>query len=206
MTITRALVEAKLSDKKAEDLSNQVQAVTTVVGDKVPNGYNSREDFAQKQRSIFQAFNAQVANRQAIKAAIIQSNATTTVSVNGTKMTVAEAIERKQSYQRKSELLHNLRKQFADASKKQEVHNEKVAERLDAMLAANLGKDSKVKDSEYEAIARPFLDKNEVKILDPLGILNVIEKLDAEVTGFYSEVDLVLSESNARTEIEVELN
>jgi hypothetical protein len=41
-------------------------------------------------------------------------------------------------------------------------------------------------------------------IVDPLGLADVIRNLETEIEDFKSNVDFVLSESNARTEVEIE--
>jgi hypothetical protein len=54
-----------------------------------------------------------------------------------------------------------------------------------------------------EAIAKPFLERNEAKLEDPLNLDSLIESLSQEILEFTSNVDYVLSESNALTQIEI---
>jgi len=53
---------------------------------------------------------------------------------------------------------------------------------------------------DYE---KSYLVENGFKLIDPLNARKIIENLKKEAELFTSEVDFVLSESNARTEIEV---
>ena len=47
----------------------------------------------------------------------------------------------------------------------------------------------------------PFFKNNEAKIIDPLDAKKLQEDLDEKITAFEAEVDVALSESNARTDI-----
>lgn len=48
------------------------------------------------------------------------------------------------------------------------------------------------------------MKRNEFEIIDPLNVKQQIEKLSNRIEEFESEVDAVLSESNATTFIEVQ--
>jgi hypothetical protein len=65
--------------------------------------------------------------------------------------------------------------------------------------------DDKVKptDNDVLAIVEPFVKRNEFHFVDPIGIESKIEALTAKIENFKSEVDAVLSESNAITIIEI---
>lgn len=47
------------------------------------------------------------------------------------------------------------------------------------------------------------MKRNEYELLDPLNVKNVIETMEDCINEFESEVDAVLSESNATTIIEI---
>ena len=61
----------------------------------------------------------------------------------------------------------------------------------------------KSQSDEYDAVAKPFLLNNEAKIVDPLDVKKLIETLEDGINAFEQEVDIALTESNARTEIEI---
>lgn len=204
MSITRALAELKLLDKKIEKATRQGLFVSTAVGKKPVKGYKTNEEFEQTATSQYQSVLALIKRRQVIKSAIVQSNATTVVEIAGVKMTVAEAIERKTSITYEQELLRKVSLDFYQANDRAETENERVKHRLDQLLEANFGKDAKAKDTEVEAIAKPFLEQNETKVIDPIGARKEIEKLQESIDNFLTEVDFVLSESNTITKIEIE--
>ena len=66
------------------------------------------------------------------------------------------------------------------------------------------GDDSvKPNDEDVKNIVEPFVKRNEFHLVDPLKIEETIEQLQIEVDEFEVEVDAVLSEINALTEIEI---
>lgn len=126
-------------------------------------------------KADYQSIEALIKRRNAIKSAIVVSNATTKIEVAGVKMTVAEAIERKTSISYDIQLLDKLKEVYADLVGEAENVNQKVTERLDKHLETLFGKDGKVKAAENQEIVKSFLAENEAKIIDPL---NLKEKID----------------------------
>jgi hypothetical protein len=74
---------------------------------------------------------------------------------------------------------------------------------LQRLLEVNFGKDSKAKSEEIDAIPKPYLENNAPRFIDPLDVKKKIEELANEISKFEAEVDVVLSEANAKTEIEI---
>ena len=66
-----------------------------------------------------------------------------------------------------------------------------------------MSKDRKASSEEYEAISKPILEANEITLIDPIGINELIESLEKELLNFKANVDIVLSEINSRTLIEI---
>lgn len=203
MTITRGLAELKLLDARIRRSIDEAAFVAVVVGEKPVKGFQSNEEFSRRAQASLQSAQDLIRRRNAIKAAIVVSNATTYVTIGGVRMTVAEAIERKRSIQYDEALLGTLREQHRSAVQEMEQKNAEVKLRLDRLLEANFGKDAKAKDSEYDAIARPFMAQNEAKLVDPVKVKTVIDSMTAEIETFKTEVDFVLSESNTLTRISV---
>jgi len=196
ITVTRGLVQLKLQDKKIRKKIRGACFATIEVGGKVKEESCDPEADYQSIRDL-------INRRDKIKAAIMKSNSETIVEVAGEKMTVADAIERKNSIQYYKQLLDQMRAQYASINDEIERINEDVRYRLDKMLEANFGKDGKIREEDLKKIEGPFLEANQAKIMDPLKLEEQIKQLGDWIDEFESEVDLVLSESNTRTLIEV---
>lgn len=73
------------------------------------------------------------------------------------------------------------------------------------LLENNFGKDtSKANSGDIEAIAKPYRENNEYKLLDPLKIEKIIENLNNDIDNFLDNVNSALTDDNARTNITFE--
>ena len=201
ISITRALAQVK-SLKDRIERSVGTAFVTTLTGGKHATG----TDVGALERTLqasLQSVQDLIEQRAVLKSAIVKSNAVAVVTINGTTMTVAEAIERKTSIALEQALLQQLRTQSAQANSWVERTNVQVNQRLDQLIQTTVGKDRKVDESELAAIRDPFLKQNQASTLDPNKVQDVIDNLQAQIDGFLLEVDYALSEVNAVTKIEV---
>lgn len=57
--------------------------------------------------------------------------------------------------------------------------------------------------SMFEAIAKPQREQKEASLIDPIKINDLIKSLEEEISLVETELDFTLSESNAKTEIEI---
>ncbi|GGR63490.1 hypothetical protein GCM10008959_27030 [Deinococcus seoulensis] len=202
MTITKALSELKLLEKRANKLIDETPFVTFTVGAEPPREARSAAEFTDRARARRQSVTDLLRRRSAIKAAVVASNARTTVDIAGQTYTVAAAIERKASVAFEQRLIARLRSDLARAQREVELHNERAGERLDQQAQALLGKEGS-RGAEYEALHRSFMDRNAARLLDPLDAQADIDRLSDQVDAFLAEVDQTLSVSNALTVIDV---
>ena len=121
-------------------------------------------------------------------------------------MTVAEAIERKNSIDYDRGLLLELENQYNDATSTVISNNKRVDAKVDELINTLVGKDSskKLSKEDQEAVERPYRDKNEYELVDPIGIYNKIVALENEIDEFESNVDTALVLSNATTFVELD--
>ena len=126
ITVTRGLVELKTIDSRIKKALNAACFVTYKTGASDPK--------KKITPNHFQKITDMIEYRNRLKAAVVQSNAVTKVTINGQDYTVAEAIERKNSIEYQKNLLRALREQLSEANNYIERYNPKVQARLDAML------------------------------------------------------------------------
>lgn len=203
MTIHRALAELKLLDKKImkQVLDSTPFCVAKKKDEKQVNGM-SLEEYNKKVEGNFNAIIDLIKRREQIKAKIMHSNTITKVNVAGEEMTVAEAIERKNTIEYKKKLLNRLRADLQTALDEMEDGNIILLDKLESFLEATLGDNPSSK--EIETVSEMFKEKNELKLYNPINIEKKIEKLEEEIEDFLMEVDFVLSESNSKTTIEID--
>ena len=207
ISVTRALTEVKhLNDRI--NRATGMQFVGNARGKdtfKVVLGNNqSVADVENIFKQNLQSALDLISRRDLLKRKIVESNSSTKVTVAGETMSVSEAIEKKASIQYKINLLQSLRQQYQQALNVTEQHNAKLYQEIDnAVQQAYSNDKGKVDAEQYEAVAKPRLQRNEVSVIDSIKAQEVIKKLDEEISAFVSEIDFILSESNAKTLIEV---
>ena len=193
MTITRGLAEIKLiNDRIYSKINSSLFVVPNKKSNKKINGTYTIDEFTQQAKAQYKSINDLVERRKKIKSAIVDSNAKTIVNIAGKEMTVAEAIERKESIQYEKDLLNYMITQYNQAVSKMNIENEKVQQKLDDLLNTSLGKEGKQKASEDEIsiISKPYLEHNEVVLVNPLEIHKEIEKHDKKVREGITEEEL----------------
>jgi len=194
MTVSEGLAKLKLIDKRIMK-SIQGSFVGYKVGNKVMDNFDS-----EKAKSKLDSVNSLIEYKSKVKMAINKSNLTTVVKIAGVEMTVLEAIENKNIVEYKKAFLNALRRNLGNVNSVVEAGNEEVNERLDSQVRSAFEKSN---HKEIEAFTKAFLENNGYKLEDPLDITSLVEKLDKEIDDFESEVDFVLSTSNATTVIEI---
>lgn len=201
ITVTRALTQVRTLDERIARFStSQTPLLSYKVGQKSAGGRPIQE-VENTIAAEYQSVQDLIAQRNALKSAIIRSNADTKVTIAGATMTVAEAIERKASIRLEAALLNSMRAQLGAATQKVEQLNRQMEADLQQLMTAAVGKDRQVTEGELAAIREPFIAQKQASLIDPLDLAKQISALDRIITEFNSEVDFVLSESNATTKI-----
>lgn len=211
MSVTRALVELKRIQERIENAILQGKFVGMTTGQNQHKKFSGNMTVAEATAHIqgsFDKVDSLISNREKLKAAIVLSNANTTVVVSfmNRVLTVAEAIELKSTV--------SFRQKYLDAMRNQLKLTTNVVDKINAELEASItaslntiygNEKGKVEQSMYAAISEPQKQQKEAALLDPGKIAARIEKLTDEISQINSEIDFVLSESNARTNITVDL-
>ncbi len=196
ISITRALVSLKLMDKKILKATSSANFANYTVGGKSKLDVFEPVKYLQKVQDL-------INYRAQLKTAIMVSNSKTNIKIGKNKMTVVEAIETKDSIKYKRQLLTRMKSDVSDVEESVEYGNVEVQQRLDKMLNASFGRESKPNESDLAVISKPFLTKNEYKSVDNAKVQETIDLMEDEIDTFEAEVDMCLSESNAITLIEV---
>lgn len=147
-----------------------------------------------------------IKRRNAIKRAVVLSNARTKVSINGVEYTVAEAIDMKNHGIELQECLFNtLRGQYNKATFEIEHNNgQQLEDKADRYVAELYSNKDKADSEEVKKAKEFYIKQNSYDLIDPLKLADKIADLEEEINKFKADVDAVLSVSNATTEIEIE--
>lgn len=211
MNIHRALAELKTMDDRISKAINSVTYTMAVKHSAEKISGVLVADVKENIKSGYQKVQSLIARRNAMKRAVVLSNATTKVNVGGVEMTVAEAIEYKNhGVEYKKDLKCKLVNDHRMAQSTFDVNSgevlEKKAEQYVLSVIAAQPKDSKmaVDSDAMKAMREAYLKNNAYDMIDPIGVMKTIEALDNEIAEFETEIDACLSVSNATTVIEFE--
>ena len=209
MTIHKALSELKTMDSR---IATGVRGCTFAVANKHHNTKidgATVEDFRKEQASNYQSVCDLMKRRDAIKCAVVKSNATAEVTINGNTYTVAEAIDLKNNGMKGKMLLRekmaaDLRLATAEINRR---NGDDLQARADAYIKNMYGSQTDLKSltGEMRSDREKFIEQQSYDLVTPTGIelKKLIEELDKEIQSFMIEVDAALSVSNAITTIEI---
>lgn len=203
ISIHRALAELKRLNSRITAATNEVSVIATKRKSTEKLAGKPIAEAKKDMQASYDKVVGLIRYRDQLKTLVVQSNAETIVTVANEKMTVAQAIERKSSIIYEKELLKELKNQYARAVKELERHTQELPEKLETYLVNILGNKETRSEDEVMLHTETYLRRNEYELVDPINLKSIIEKLEIKIEEFESEVDAVLSESNATTMITV---
>lgn len=206
MNIHQALVELKTLEKR---IDTAIRDGKYVVANRHGNGKISGipvKEYAESITSRYQKATDLIARYNAIKRAVVNSNAVTKVEVAGKTYTVSEAIEMKNhGIERTKKLLDKLVVDYTYAQREAEMSNgSELDRRADEHIRNMFGNtDMKGATEEMKRAREEFIQAQTMELVDPLNIKVKIEALREHIDTFTTTVDAALSTSNALTIIEI---
>ena len=208
MTVHKALCELKMLDKRIESsIAGAEFCRTNKHSNTVINGVPLKE-YGDEIVSQYQSIVDLITRRDAIKRAVVASNAVAEVLIDGQKYTVADAVEmRRHGLDYRKSLLRTMTFQLKRARMEIESKNgDALSQAADKMVEVYYGRQTDVKaiSEEMKATREKFIQDNTLDLFDPLRLEEKIKEMDRSISAFETEVDSALSVSNAVTEITVE--
>jgi hypothetical protein len=206
MTIHKALSELKIIDDR---IQKAITGGTFCVANKHSNGKIrgvSVEDFEKSMQGDYDKASDLTKRRNAIKRAVVLSNATTKVTIGNDTYTVAEAIEMKNHGLTFKALLRDaMEKQYLKAQAEVLKNNsDDLDKRAEQYVIGIYGsREGKTDTDDFKKAKQDFINSNTYELVDPLKIKGKIDTLENEISEFKSEIDAALSTSNAITLVEV---
>ena len=211
MTIHKALAELKVIDSRIDKAINSgVYVCANKHSNEKIQGVTVNE-YKERMKASHQKVTDLISRRNAIKRAVVLSNAVTKVTVGDKEYTVAEAIEMKNhgmEFKARYANVLNFQNNLANSeiNKNSGEAIEKKAEQYVLAVIQAQPKDAKmaVDSDAMQALRKDYIKNNTYDLIDPLNVTKIIEQLVAEVDEFNTEIDAALSVSNALTAIEIE--
>lgn len=207
MNVHKALSEVKILNSRIIHKISECQfCIANKVSNKNIKG-KSLDEWKNNVQDNWTSINTLINRRNVLKQAISKSNASTEVTIAGKTYTVAEAIEMKQfGMDYYNALLNELREDFSEANKTVEKVNMEADTQATNYAQNCVGSDKANTETlrEIENIRNAYYDSHKAELVDPIDIIKKIAELEQKISDFTSEVDSVLSVSNATTLITIE--
>ena len=171
----------------------------------------SEEEFKKNAEASYQQITDLIERYQKIEAAIVASNAATTIETSYGVFTVAAAISLRNRFRAATscEMMfeNNLEnKMAADYGKYVDISEKKnktLNETAENMRLSIWGKESLRKDEKPLEVVEEYVKENTFEIIDPLGVLQKIEESKLRRSSLLTELETQIKVSNATTFIEV---
>lgn len=209
MTVHRALAELKTIDHRIE---KAIIGSTFVIANKHSNvkiGGSTIQEIKEGMKSEYQKVTDLIGRRNAMKRAVVLSNAQTTIQIGADIYTVAEAIEMKNHGMKHMRTLLNqmtmqLNKAQATLIANSGEQIEKKAEQYVLSVISSQPKDGKMSiDSKaMQSLREQYIENNTYDMIDPNDVTAKITEISEYIAQFETEIDAALSVSNALTVIE----
>lgn len=204
MTIHRGLSELKTLDDRLNKAAAAIEPSGIMQKEKKVNQHHDKKEFEDTAKADLQSFNDLLKRKNDIKSAIVASNGITEVKIGEKTMTVADAITAKDTVKFRKLICDKLEGKHRLATANLNKNNEQINANADQLALATVGGDKTKVDGEQALnIRKTYIENNEFLLVDPLKVDELVKGIREEITAFESEVDAVLSESNAVTFIEV---
>ena len=201
MSITRALAQVKLIESK---LGRAFAGFDVEVNGKLKGFPNfTTEQFEKEALVEVNSFEDLFKNRLKIKSAIARANIDTKISLFGTEYSIIELIDLKNSSQYKKNVYTNLINNYNKC--KSDVVNQEVKIENEVSKQVEVANSNKTQVSKdlTTTLMETYKTLWGGKII---GLdINKISKEKEDLDKLVAEIDMILSEINSKTEIEVEL-
>ena len=215
----RALTLKKTTAERIEKEINSAVFIAVRQGKKGTINGVPVEKVEQDIKSAYQRIQQLISNYATLKSAIlrnagVQDPATIKkVTVAGKQYTMAELISasdeiygnRKHSNAFYSRLLYCMKNAYADVLSKVEKQHERVEANIRDYLAKAAASDKGMTSEEIKRRSDMFHEDGDFVIVDPLGLKDIIDKLDSEIKEFRADADATISEQNALNTIDIDL-
>ena len=204
MTIHRGLCELKVLISRINKVIDESNFCTATKASMRKLKGVPIEDFKKDSQSALDQIKDLMARYDAIKRAISESNAKATVEIAGKSYTVAEAIYMNQYGLEFKQRLHlHMSNEYSAAIKAIEKENAQLSDRADRYIASTTSNKENMDPGSVTELRNDYIERETMVLIDGIGIKETMNGLADEIDKFKSEVDSVLSTSNATTTITI---
>jgi len=207
-TISKALKELKTLDARIMHEINQgVYAGVVKQNNPSNSSYKTANDLKNAIKGTFDSIEKLQDNRNKIKAAVIQSNATTFIDlpVIG-NVSIAQAIEYKEVINMRRNFINKAVAEYRKHQHEYDIQKDHVNNIIEQRISAALGNQDQKDDTMSSMIRKQVEQEYSVEFINPKNIEDWAKKELDKVEEFADNVDDLINTSNVMTTIEVDLS
>lgn len=207
MTIHRALSEINVLEDRISKLTREAVFCGAAKQSMKKLGGVTIEDYKANGQSSLDKIKDLIARLNAIKRCISESNAVTHRTVCGKDYTIAQIIWMNQhGIDFLCDLLNQMERQYSNAVSVIERANASLSDRADDFVIRSNNPNDKdgMSPDAIRDMRDGYIERETMILIDGIDIRKTKDDLADEINKFKAEVDAVLSESNATTEITIE--
>ncbi len=206
MTITKALSELKILNKRIRD---EITSATFCDANKrvmrMLKGKSLNDAKAEMQGNYDKITNL-INRNNAIKKAVTKANASTTITVGGDQLSIAEAIYMKnEGIDNLKTLLTTMSIQYTRAQDLiQRGNGDNLTRACEDYIVKLFGSGENKNSIEgIEAERAKYIEDNTIDLIEGVDTAKAIETLKNKIDTFEAEVDAAITVANATTTIEI---
>ena len=206
MTIHRALAEINVLEDRISKLTREAVFCGAAKQSMKKLGGVTIEDYKANGQSSLDKIKDLIARLNAIKRGISESNAVTHRTVCGKDYTIAQIIWMNQhGIDFLCNLLNQMERQYSNAVSVIERANASLSDRADDFVIRSNNPNDKdgMSPDAIRDMRDGYIERETMILIDGIDIRKTKDDLADEINKFKAEVDAVLSESNATTEITI---
>lgn len=207
MTIHRALAEINVLEDRISKLTREAVFCGAAKQSMKKLGGVTIEEYKANGQSSLDKIKDLIARLNAIKRAISESNAVTHRTVCGKDYTIAQIIWMNQhGIDFLCDLLNQMERQYSNAVSVIERANASLSDRADDFVIRSNNPNDKdgMSPDAIKDMRDGYIERETMILIDGIDIRKTKDDLADEINKFKAEVDAVLSESNATTDITIE--
>jgi len=207
-TIAKALKELKTLDARIQrEIKQGVYSGVVKQDNPTNSSYKTANDLKNAIKGTFDSIEKLQDNRNKIKAAVIQSNATTFIDlpIIG-NVSIAQAIEYKEVINMRRSFINKAVAEYRKHQQEYDIQKDHVNNLIEQRIAAALGNQDQKDDTMSSMIRKQVEQEYSVEFINPKNIEDWAKKELDKVEEFADNVDDLINTSNVMTTIEVALN
>lgn len=203
MSLTRVLNEIKLTEKKITSLGAQNLSLLAIARNGQISNIGCVDNLKKNAEAYKQSLSDLINRRYTLKATLLKANNETIVDFGGLSLSIAEVIDRKNYLSVEASIYTHISRNITTLYTEYNKIQVDVDRIVEGAVSNALSSDGKKDPKLAEEVTKSIRLVNNYTIEDPVKIEEWVKERSEALIEYESNIDFVLSEINAKTEVEI---